>query len=291
VNSLATFRFIDRFRGQAKRLTWWIHETAVGFDTVATMTMELSALFSACESLWLASPLCFPLAARYAAQERLHLLLYGCPDRPLAHRPHPSGKTVFLIVGSIERRKGQDIFLDAVERLGEDLRRRALFRIVGSPLPNNPESAVFSLQVRSRAARLPEVRWFGNMPSQRLHALYAEADVVVSASRDDPMPIVVTEGLMHSTVCLCSSAVGQAQLLEDGKDGLIFPSESAEDLSRKMAWVLQHPTELETLGSGGRAVFERHFLPNAFVENVGKLLRGRSGRAGSVPLEAGSAHV
>jgi len=279
VNSLAAFRFIERFRGQARRLTWWIHETAVGFDTVATMTPDLSALFCVCESLWLASPLCFPLAERYAPPEKLHLLLYGCPDRALPHRPHPSGKTVFLLVGSVERRKAQDLFLDAIERLDVELRGRALFHIVGSPLPNNPDSTLFWLRMRSRVTRLPQVRLFGNMPLQRLHALYSEADVIVSASRDDPMPIVVTEGLMHAKVCLCSSAIGQAKLLEDGKDGLIFASESAEDLARKLAWVLQHPAELPAIGRAGRAVFERYFLPSAFADNLGKLLGRRAERA------------
>jgi glycosyltransferase involved in cell wall biosynthesis len=272
VISLGAFQFVERFRGKAKRLTWWIHETAVGFDTLATLTADLPVLFSACESIWLGSPLCFPLAGRYASPDKLHLLLYGCEDRVLSHRPHPSGKVVFLVVGSVEQRKGQDVFLDAIGRLSDESRRGAIFWIVGSPLPGNRESEAFSLRVRSRAALLPEVRCFSSMPLERLRQFYSEADVMVSASRDDPMPIVMTEGLMQSKVCLCSSAIGHARLLEDGTDGLIFASESAQQLADKMAWIIANRDELAALGAAGRAVYERHFLISDFVKNVGTLL-------------------
>jgi glycosyltransferase involved in cell wall biosynthesis len=86
------------------------------------------------------------------------------------------------------------------------------------------------------------------------------------------MPIVITEGLMFSKVCLCSSSIGHAQLLEDGRDGLIFANESAAELAQKMAWIIQNRAELAALGRAGRAVYERHFLVSAFVQSVGELL-------------------
>ncbi len=110
VTSLASFNFIRYFRGIGKRLIWWIHETDIGFTTVASMGADLPLLFAACESLWLGSPLCFPLAQRYASRNKLHLLLYGCADTVVPHRPHKSGKIVFTIVGSVEQRKGQMFF-------------------------------------------------------------------------------------------------------------------------------------------------------------------------------------
>ncbi len=190
------------------------------------MITNLPLLFAACESIWLGSPLCFPPALRLATQDKLHLLLYGCADTAIPHRPHTSGKMVFSIVGSVLPRKGQDIFLAAIERLPKDLRGKAIFRIIGSPLPNE-ESTLFYKKVLATAALIPEVECIESMTQDRLLEFYAETDVLVSASRDDPMPIVVTDGLMFSTVCLCSSAIGHAKLLEDGKNALIFTNKSA----------------------------------------------------------------
>jgi glycosyltransferase involved in cell wall biosynthesis len=272
VASLASFGFIRYFRGIGKHLTWWIHETDAGFTSVANMTADLPLWFAACESIWLGSPLCFPHALRYTSRDRPHLLLYGCADTVVPPRPHISGKMVFSIVGSVEWRKGQDVFLDAIERLPEALRRKAIFRIIGSSLPFD-ESADFYKKVRTQAARIPEVECIENISPDRLLEFYAETDVLVSASRDDPMPIVTTQGLMFSKVCLCSSVIGHAQLLEDGKDGMIFTNESAEELAEKMAWLLQHPAELPVLGMAGRGLYEKHFLMSRFASNVENLIR------------------
>ncbi len=111
------------------------------------------------------------------------------------------------------------------------------------------------------------------MPLNKLQEFYSETDVLVSASRDDPMPIVLTQGLMFSKVCLCSSAIGHAQLLKDKKNGLIFTSESARELLEKMTWLLQNPAELAALGKAGRALYEKHFLMSRFVNNLGNLIQ------------------
>ncbi len=272
VSSLAAFGFIRYFRGIAKHLTWWLHETDTGFTSVTTIATDLPLLFACCESIWLCSPLCFPLALQYTSQDKLHLLLYGCKDKAILHRPHESGKMVFSMVGSMEPRKGQDIFLNAIERLPQKLRANAIFRVIGSPLAHQ-ESELFYKDVLTQAARIPEVECFESMPQDKLLDFYAQTDVLVSASRDDPMPIVVTEGLMFSNVCLCSSAIGHAQLLQHRKDALLFTTESAEELAEQMAWLLQNPSELAALGAAGRRLYEKHFLISSFANNVEKLIQ------------------
>jgi glycosyltransferase involved in cell wall biosynthesis len=271
VTSLYSFSFIRYYRGIAKRLTWWIHETDTLFSDVEKLNVDLSLLCAACEAIWLGSPLCFSPAMRYASQNKLHLLLYGCTDTAVPHRVRQSKKFVFSIVGSIEQRKGQDVFLAAVEALPEELRINATFWIIGSPLPTQASKS-FCKNLYSQAAHIPQVECIENLPLDKLQALYAEVNVFVSASRDDPMPMVITQGLMYSKVCLCSSAIGHSELLEDGKNGMIFTSESIKELSEKMAWSIQNSTELAKIGSAGREVYEQYFLMSSFIRNVDKLL-------------------
>jgi len=272
VTSLAAYGFIRHFRGIGKKLTWWIHETDDWFNAPVIMNADLSLLFAACESIWLGSPLCLPLALQYTSQDKLHLLLYGCPDTVLPHSPHESGKIIFSIVGSVDERKGQDVFVEAISRLPEELRTKAVFRIIGSPHPS-VRFVKFYKTVRAKGDLFPEVEFISSVPSDELQELYAETDVFVSASRDDPMPIVITQGLMYSKLCLCSSAIGQARLLEDGKDGLIFANDSAEALSAKRAWILENPNELTALGVAGRIIYEKYFLMSSFTANVELLMQ------------------
>ena len=271
VTPITAYAFIRHFKGIAKRVAWWIHEEQQGFDYIVTnVAPDLAALFAACEQVWLGSPLSSAPALRYTPQDKAHLLLYGCDDIALPHQPHRSGKMVFTIVGTVEPRKGQDIFLDAIARLPAELRNKAVFRIIGSS--HNDGASDFLDTVRARGGAMSEVELFPNIPFQQLRELYAQTDVVVCASRADPMPIAVTQGLMFSTACLCASVIGHAGLLKDGEDGLLFASESADALAAQMAWAIQHPDELHAIGAAGRKVFEEHFLMSSFVGNVQHLL-------------------
>lgn len=272
VTSLCSFDFIRYFRGIGKNLTWWLHETDEGFAAIAKMEVDLPLLFSVCESIWLGSPLCLPYAEQYTSQEKLFPLLYGCPDTAAPHKSRRSKKIVFLIAGTLETRKGQDIFLEAVRLIPEELRSKAIFRIVGSPHQNDTTGRMFLKKLHASAAFLPEVEFLENMSLDLLQDYYAEADVFVSASRDDPMPIVITQGLMFATACLCSSAIGHAQLLEDGKNALIFSNESTYELAEKMIWAINNPLGLTELGVAGRVVYEKYFLMSSFVDNVRNLL-------------------
>ena len=271
VTSLASFGFVRYFRDVAKRQTWWIHETNAGFTSVASMAADLPILFAACESIWLGSTLCFPFALQYTSKDKLHLLLYGCEDTAFLCKPNKSEKVIFSIIGSVEPRKGQDIFLSAIELLPLALRRKAIFRIIGSPLPFEA-SETFSKKIFADARVISEVECVPNVPLEELQKYYSETDVVISASRDDPMPIVITQGLMYSKICVCSSAIGHASLLENEKDGLIFSNESARELSEKMAWIIRNPDKSKSLGEAGRIKYEKYFHMTSFVDNVGKLL-------------------
>ena len=274
VTSLSSYYIVRHIQSVVQRLTWWIHEDDAGFEQIRNhCAPDLTSLFDGCDAVWLGSPVCSLPVLKIVASDKVHSLLYGCEDVTLPSRCHESGRLVFTLVGTVEPRKGQDIFLSAIELLPEDLRTKALFRIIGSPLSKWTEN--FYKDVLARANQIPEVECLANMPFDHLLYYYAETDIMVSASRADPMPIVITQGLMFSKPCLCSSTIGHAHLLEDGKDGLLFASESTEALAEKMAWLLQNPAELSVLGAAGRKVYEQHFSMTCFIDNVSSLLNSK----------------
>jgi len=273
VTSLSSFSFIRHYKDVVKRLTWWIHDDDAGFAYIKNnFASDLASLFDACEAIWIGSPVCSLPVLQYVTPDKLNLLLYGCEDTAMPHRPHKSGCMVFTMVGSVEPRKGQDIFLAAIERLPVDLRCKAIFRIIGSSY--NDWSDIFYKDMLARAILIPEVECLPNMPFDQLLEFYSETNVMVSASRSDPMPISITHGLMFAKACLCSSSIGHVGLLKDGVNALIFKNESVQELVEKMTWILQNPNVLPVLGAAGRKVYESHFLMTSFANNVGNFIRG-----------------
>lgn len=271
VTSIASFKFIKYFRGICKHMTWWIHETDLGFALATKIGADLPLLFAVCESIWLGSPVCFQSTIKYAPQDKIQSLFYGCVDIDLPKISLSSKKVVFSIFGSIERRKGQDIFLDAIEMIPIEIRKQATFRIVGSP-SSSRESISFYKKIIKKSKKIKEVELYENMPLIELYQYYAEADVFVSASRDDPMPIVITHGLMLSKICLCSSAIGHAELLTNKINGIIFPSESSLKLSNEIIFLIKNANSMKIIGDNGRIVFEKQFAMNIFINNVKRLM-------------------
>lgn len=271
VTSIAAYQFVRHYGSVANKLRWWIHEEAAGFEYVTTeLAPDLALLFERCEAIWLGSPLCFAPAGQHAAHHKLFLLLYGCEDTSRPAVPNPDGRMVIAIVGSLDPRKGQDIFMDAIEMLPSEQRDGVLFRFIGSA---TDWYASFEASLHSRAAAFPHIEFIPNVPPEKLNDLYASSDVIVSASRSDPMPISITQGLMFSKVCVCSSVIGHAALLQDQNNALIFESENALQLAEKLTWVIANPQAAAKIGKNGRHVYETNFLESQFVANVENLLK------------------
>ena len=101
---------------------------------------------------------------------------------------------------------------------------------------------------------------------------YEEIDVVVCPSRNDPMPVVVTEGMMMKKVCIVSEDVGQATILTDGESGLICRTGDAEDLCKKMKWAIDHKDRCVEMGNKAHELYKQFFSMEKFEHNVMKIM-------------------
>lgn len=95
------------------------------------------------------------------------------------------------------------------------------------------------------------------MSQKELARAYRDIDVLACPSRDDPMPIVVTQALMYGKTCMVSKHVGQMEFIESGVNGFIFETE--EELAGQMAWVVDHKEKLYEIGKRGRRIYEQNF--------------------------------
>lgn len=171
-------------------------------------------------------------------------LLYGVEDKvgPWSKTQNRPERIRFVTVGYIEKRKGQDILLQAVRMLPPVFRKQADFCLVGQ------DTSKMAEQIQKEIRSIPEVRMMGPVNRERMHQILEDSDMMICPSREDPMPTVAAEAMMHSVPCLISDAAGTAAYLQDGVNGFIFQSENAEELSRKIAWCIAHSGELPRMG-------------------------------------------
>lgn len=181
----------------------------------------------------------------------------------LAGGANPHTEIVFAQIGAITEIKAQDIFVEAIRRLPDDERSRAHFLIIG-----RPGKAGFVNRVYEAAEGIPQIEFTGNYEREKIKEVFQKIDVVVCPSREDTMPIVITEAMMHGKACVCSTNVGMAQYITDGREGFVCEALDAQDLSDKLSYFIRHPEVTTLMGRHGRELYEKYFTMEKFGERL-----------------------
>ena len=94
--------------------------------------------------------------------------------------------------------------------------------------------------------------------------IYPFIDFIIMPSRNDPMPIAVTEGLMKKKLCIVSSTVGTASYIRSYENGIIFDSGNAKSLSDAIRWTLNNKDKAREIGEKGRKIYDDNFSMDSF---------------------------
>lgn len=149
--------------------------------------------------------------------------------------------------------------------LDESAREKAVFYLVGQ------DTSLLAERIKEQARDFSGVTVTGPVDREELGKILSRADVMVCPSREDPMPTVAAEAMMHGVPCILSDAVGTAAYIQDG-DGLVFENENAQELSAKIKWCVEHRDRLGQMGKNARRIYEQHFSMDVFEENLARVI-------------------
>ena len=180
----------------------------------------------------------------------------------------------FITIGYIEWRKGQDILMAALEGISAKLAAESEFLLVGQ------DSSAMAQEIREQISKTPWIQMVGTVSRQEIHRLLETADVLICPSREDPMPTVCAEAMLHRVPCLVSDAVGTAAYITDGRDGLVFQNEDIHGLQEKILWCLENRSAVKQMGDEAYHIYERVFSVKAFEKRLLGYVEEMTGTAG-----------
>lgn len=249
---------------------WWIHEADDVHSHLYSQTRERYPKYVE-EQKFEGMRILAVSAIGKRAFEEFHphrisgILPYGISDDGWKKEDHPHRRIGIAILGAIFPQKAQDVFMDAIKKLPDDLRKSCRFYIIGG-LCGTEE---YNQKIERMADEIPDVEMTGWMTRSRLQSFYPDIDVVVSASLVDTLPIVVTEGLMNRKICIVTDEIGQAQdIICDGVNGFVCKAGDASSLAEKMAYVIEHFDALGAVREKARAVYEKYFSMESFGKRL-----------------------
>ncbi|HEY3663919.1 MAG TPA: glycosyltransferase, partial [Chthoniobacterales bacterium] len=281
-NSIRSKAVAPALKKEKVPVLWWIHEPGSVGEHYLREDAELRAAFPLAEFI-------------LAPSERTARIYRPFTDRPVKalhnaipdlgvspSQPAVGQRLRFVLLASIEPRKGQDIFVEALASLPPELLERAEFQLGGRIL--DPD---FWLKVDRIATRLKNISVMGALDHADAIGLMRNADVIVSPSRDEALPVVILEALSLGKALVATTVGGVLEILVDGEDALLVRPESPEALAGALRRLLENPDLIPQLGARARETYERQFTLDRFgrdfralVEEAISLAAHRSAVAG-----------
>lgn len=246
-------------------VVWWLHDALFFYDGVNRRAIERISRENL--KVWAVGPIAQKAVRSFRPDFQVEDLLYGVEDTAGRMRKEElRDKVCFATIGYIESRKGQDILLQAVSALEPDIRSQAVFYLVGQ------NTSAMAGKIMETARDIPEIIITGPVGREEIDRILEETDMLICPSREDPMPTVAAEAMMHGVPCLVSDAAGTAAYIEDGTDGMVFCCEDAGQLKGLLETCILDRERLKKMGENARRIFMDYFSMDAFRLRLTELL-------------------
>ncbi|MFZ2054463.1 MAG: glycosyltransferase family 9 protein [Candidatus Aminicenantales bacterium] len=205
------------------------------------------------------------------------------PGRTAAQKPRR-----LLYVGQVRPDKRIDTAIQAMGILVHEHRRKDLSLTIVGYDPWNPSPLAPShkaLRALIENCGLQEMIGFtGWRPHQDMPSVYREHNIFLFPGTDEGITSLALLEAMASGLAVVSTLThGHAEILEDGKNALIFPRGDAVQCARQVARLLDDPVLYDSLRTRARATIERGFRLKDTAEAVEVVLKEAAGRAVLVP--------
>jgi glycosyltransferase involved in cell wall biosynthesis len=154
-----------------------------------------------------------------------------------------------IFVGRLSPEKGVTTLLTTWKKL-----RGIPLKLVGD---GPAEAEVHHLIQESRAG---EVELLGRRPHDQVLALMKQARLLVSPSASyETFGLVVVEAFACGVPVVASRLGATAEIVEDGRTGLLFTPGDPDDLAEKVRWAINHPDAMDRMGQNAREIYEKKY--------------------------------
>ena len=181
---------VNRICGTNIPIVWWIHESN---DRDFS---DFKLIFKNNIHYYGGGTRVIECFKRFYPGEKIEKLLYFIPDisKNIGERKTRDNELRVAIIGLINKRKGQDVFIEAMKLLPEEIKKLVKIDFIGKYL----EPVVDLEEIRREFS----INYITELTQEELQNYYETLDVLICPSRDDPMPVVVTQAGKASTLLM-----------------------------------------------------------------------------------------
>jgi glycosyltransferase involved in cell wall biosynthesis len=178
-----------------------------------------------------------------------------------------------LMLGRINRIKGQEILIEAVRRLPQHIRSRISVRIVGNAFEDHQrEMMIRSLVQHAALSDVIQIEPFAADTA----SLYNWADLVVIPShKPESLGRVAIEAMAFARPPIASAIGGLVEVVEDGRAGWLVTPGRADVLANTIHTIVENPGAWREFGRRARERYERLFSERSASDAMTAMLEAR----------------
>lgn len=247
---------------------WWIHEGRVAEHYLSKDSALREALAMA--DLIVTPDTRSSQVYQPFIDRPVRVLSYGIPDPSAKVQPAPRSETKpieFLLLGTIEHRKGQQLLLEALRKLSDEVLQKTRFRIVG-----RAHDPAITEEIKRAGQKSSYLSYEDGVSPDAALALIRDTDVMLCASWDETGPLILMEALALGKPILSSNVGAVAEYLSPEAEGLFFSPGDADALARGIVRMALEPELRDRLSRNARRSYEKYFSFENFAENFVNLL-------------------
>ena len=160
-------------------------------------------------------------------------------------------KIVFGYCGTAIPSKGLEVLIDSIKYLNHS-KKEFEIRIHASEHSRFKE---YYQKLLTKSQKYDQIRFLGKYSNLDVAHIYNTFDVLIVPSLwYENSPLVIHEAFQAKIPAITSNRGGMAELIEDGKNGLLFNQGSPEDLAQKMHIFLDNPELIVKYGKNHPSV-------------------------------------
>jgi len=180
------------------------------------------------------------------------------------------GSLLITVIGRLSPVKNQAMLLKAFQGLSEKYPEMRL-AVVGEGPMREPLSAL-----REELGLGQTVHLLGRMPS--VAAVLAEADIFVSTSRWEGLPLAILEAMAASVPVVATAVPGIQELLEQ-EAGILVPLDDIRALEKALDRLIEDPQFRQRLGRKGKEWVSRFYSLETYLQRWQALYEELMGKA------------
>ncbi|MCI5083701.1 MAG: glycosyltransferase family 4 protein [Saprospiraceae bacterium] len=174
--------------------------------------------------------------------EKMHIIYNGIDAPNFAPEPWQENSNILLFVGRLSSIKGIFPLVQAMKNVRSDIE---LVLVGDGPDRESLEQEIRKLGIQDR------IRFTGSLHSEEVYAWIQKSYTLILPSFYETQGIVLMEANICGRPVLASNIHGIDEVVESGKNGLLFEKGNPDSIAKSINWLFDHPAEAERMGNFG----------------------------------------